>query len=45
MTTRPALIAFLLLLALPAAAADSAATHARGAMAFEPARSPPSACR
>ena len=35
MTTRPALIAFLLLLALPAAA-DPAATHARGQMAFEP---------
>jgi pimeloyl-ACP methyl ester carboxylesterase len=35
MTTRPALIAFLVLLALPAAAAP-AATHGRGAMAFEP---------
>jgi pimeloyl-ACP methyl ester carboxylesterase len=36
MTIRPALIAFLVFLALPVAAADSAATHARGAMAFEP---------
>jgi pimeloyl-ACP methyl ester carboxylesterase len=35
MTTRTTLIAFLVLLALPAAA-DSAGTHARGAMAFEP---------
>jgi pimeloyl-ACP methyl ester carboxylesterase len=36
MTIRPALIASLVFLALPVAAADSATTHTRGAMVFEP---------
>jgi pimeloyl-ACP methyl ester carboxylesterase len=36
MTIRPALIAFLVLISLPVAAADPTATHGRGDMALEP---------
>jgi pimeloyl-ACP methyl ester carboxylesterase len=36
MTIRPALVPFLVLLALPVAASGPVATHGRGAMAFEP---------